>query len=52
MHETAVFSGNVETLDGDLLHDAYPTLASYLDHMQRYSTLGASIAIQRTWRGS
>ena len=40
-------AGNVETLDGDLLHDAYPTLASYLDHMQRYSTLGADIAIAR-----
>jgi glycosyltransferase involved in cell wall biosynthesis len=47
VHETAIFSGNVETLHGDLLHDAYPTLASYLDHMERYSTLGASIAIQR-----
>jgi glycosyltransferase involved in cell wall biosynthesis len=47
VHETAIFSGDVETLHGDLLHDAYPTLASYLDHMERYSTLGASIAIQR-----
>jgi glycosyltransferase involved in cell wall biosynthesis len=47
VHETAIFSGNVETLHGDLLHDAYPTLASYLDHMERYSTFGASIAIQR-----
>jgi glycosyltransferase involved in cell wall biosynthesis len=47
VHETAVFAGKVETLHGDLLHDAYPTLASYLDHMERYSTLGASIAIQR-----
>jgi glycosyltransferase involved in cell wall biosynthesis len=47
VHETAIFSGDVETLHGDLLHDAYPTLANYLDHMERYSTLGASIAIQR-----
>jgi glycosyltransferase involved in cell wall biosynthesis len=47
IHETAMFAGNVETLDGDLLHHAYPTLASYLDHMQRYSTLGAGIAIAR-----
>jgi glycosyltransferase involved in cell wall biosynthesis len=53
VHETAVFAGKVETLDGDLLHDAYPTLTSYLDHMQRYSTLGAAIAVQRgrTGRG-
>jgi glycosyltransferase involved in cell wall biosynthesis len=47
VHETAVFAGNVETLEGDLLHHAYPTLASYLDHLQRYSTLGADIAIAR-----
>jgi glycosyltransferase involved in cell wall biosynthesis len=53
VHETAVFGGNVETLDGDLLHDAYPTLASYLDHMQRYSTLGAGVVFARgrTGRG-
>ena len=47
VHETAAFAGKVETLAGDLLHNAYPTLASYLDHMQRYSTLGARIAIAR-----
>jgi glycosyltransferase involved in cell wall biosynthesis len=47
VHETAAFAGNVETLHGDLLHDAYPTLASYLDHMQRYSSLGADIAVTR-----
>jgi glycosyltransferase involved in cell wall biosynthesis len=47
VHETATFAGNIQTLDGDLLHDAYPTLASYLDHMQRYSTLGAGIAVAR-----
>jgi glycosyltransferase involved in cell wall biosynthesis len=47
VHETAAFAGKVETLSGDLLHDAYPTLASYLDHMQRYSTLGARVAIAR-----
>jgi glycosyltransferase involved in cell wall biosynthesis len=53
VHETAMFAGRVETLDGDLLHDAYPTLASYLDHMQRYSRLGADIAVARgrTGRG-
>jgi glycosyltransferase involved in cell wall biosynthesis len=53
VHETVAFAGTITTLDGDLLHDAYPTLASYLDHMQRYSTLGAGIAIARgrTGRG-
>lgn len=47
VHETAEFNGHIRELRGDLLHDAYPTLASYLDHMQRYSTLGANIAASR-----
>jgi glycosyltransferase involved in cell wall biosynthesis len=53
VHETVAFAGTVQALDGDLLHDVYPTLANYLDHMQRYSTLGADIAIARgrTGRG-
>jgi glycosyltransferase involved in cell wall biosynthesis len=51
VHETAAFAGHVERLQGDLLHHAYPTLASYLDHMQRYSTLGAGIAVARDRTG-
>jgi glycosyltransferase involved in cell wall biosynthesis len=47
VHETVAFDGRVETLAGDLLHDAYPTLAVYLEHMQRYSTLGAQTAMDR-----
>jgi glycosyltransferase involved in cell wall biosynthesis len=53
VHETVAFTGEIRTLSGDLLHYAYPTLASYLEHMQRYSTLGAGIAVARgrTGRG-
>jgi glycosyltransferase involved in cell wall biosynthesis len=47
VHETVEFRGSTRTLRGDLVHDAYPTLTSYLDHMQRYSTLGAKIAAER-----
>jgi glycosyltransferase involved in cell wall biosynthesis len=47
VHETASFAGRIDTLDGDLLHHAYPTLAGYLEHMQRYSILGAGMAIAR-----
>jgi glycosyltransferase involved in cell wall biosynthesis len=47
VHETAAFDGRVERLSGDLLHDAYPTLSGYLEHMQRYSTLGAAVALER-----
>jgi glycosyltransferase involved in cell wall biosynthesis len=53
VHETITFERRVERLSGDLLHDAYPTLNAYLEHMQRYSTLGAALALQRgrTGRG-
>lgn len=41
VHETISFSGSSDTLDYDLIHHAYPTLESYIEHMDRYSTLGA-----------
>jgi glycosyltransferase involved in cell wall biosynthesis len=30
-----------------LLHHAYPTLREYIDHMNRYSSLGAQVAVAR-----
>ena len=30
----------------DLIHHAYPTLSGYIDHMNRYSTLGAQMAVE------
>ena len=47
VHETIRFDGASETLDFDLIHHAYPTLAGYLEHMDRYSTLGAEVLIQQ-----
>jgi hypothetical protein len=47
VHETIAFSGNMETLNSDLIHHAYPTLESYIEHMNRYSTLGASLLIKK-----
>jgi glycosyltransferase involved in cell wall biosynthesis len=41
VHETISFSGSSDTLDYDLIHHAYPTLEDYIEHMDRYSTLGA-----------
>ena len=41
VHETIAFDGESATLDFDLIHHAYPTLESYIEHMDRYSTLGA-----------
>jgi glycosyltransferase involved in cell wall biosynthesis len=47
VHETIAFDGKLETLHHDLVHHAYPTIESYLEHMDRYSTLGAQIVIAK-----
>ncbi len=53
VHEIIRFDGASETLDFDLIHHAYPTLESYLEHMDRYSTLGARLLLdQRRTSGS
>jgi glycosyltransferase involved in cell wall biosynthesis len=43
VHETIVFEGKTAKLDHDLIHHAYPTLEDYIEHMDRYSTLGAQL---------
>lgn len=47
VHETIVFQGETATLDNDLIHHAYPTLSTYIEHMDRYSALGAEILIAK-----
>jgi glycosyltransferase involved in cell wall biosynthesis len=47
VHETIAFDGAAETLDFDLIHHAYPTLENYLEHMDRYSTLGAQLLVEQ-----
>jgi glycosyltransferase involved in cell wall biosynthesis len=47
VHETIRPTGPVGSLRGDLLHHAYPTLDAYIEHMNRYSTLGATQATAR-----
>ena len=54
VHETIASSGSEQTLRSDLIHHAYPTLAGYLEHMNRYSSLGAELLVRegrlsRTW---
>lgn len=54
VHETMRCSGRTATLLGDLLHHAYPSLDAYIEHMNRYSSLGAGQArakgkISRSW---
>ena len=47
VHETLQYSGATRTLQGDLIHYAYPTLENYIEHMNRYSTLGAKQAVAK-----
>jgi glycosyltransferase involved in cell wall biosynthesis len=56
VHETIAFEGRLEELQHDLIHHAYPTLESYIEHMNRYSTLGAQVIVEkgktgRSWIG-
>jgi glycosyltransferase involved in cell wall biosynthesis len=45
VHEVIAFDGAASTLDYDLIHHAYPTLCNYIEHMDRYSSLGAEILL-------
>jgi glycosyltransferase involved in cell wall biosynthesis len=38
-------------LNGGLIHHAYPTLTGFIEHMNRYSTLGAEILVAKRPRG-
>jgi len=54
VHETIAFDGVASTLDFDLIHHAYPTLETYIEHMDRYSTLGCELLVaagkvSRSW---
>jgi glycosyltransferase involved in cell wall biosynthesis len=47
VHETIVFDGASDELDFDLIHHAYPTLSTYIEHMDRYSNIGAATLADR-----
>jgi glycosyltransferase involved in cell wall biosynthesis len=52
VHEDAKpIEGVSEQLKHALLHHSYPTLADYIDHMNRYSSLGAEMAVAKAPRG-
>ena len=45
VHESLRVSGRTAILTpGAILHHCYPTLSDYIEHMNRYSTLGAEMA--------
>jgi len=50
VHEDIALSPGLRIEDPggiDLIHHAYPTLASYIEHMNRYSSLGAQMAAEK-----
>ncbi len=51
VHEDLRLEGTTASLKNNLLHHAYPTLDSYIAHMNRYSSLGAEMAVAQRPRG-
>jgi glycosyltransferase involved in cell wall biosynthesis len=51
VHETFQVTGRLGTLYCPLLHHSYPTLTDYIDHMNRYSSLGAEMVVAKGQRG-
>jgi glycosyltransferase involved in cell wall biosynthesis len=54
VHESVRVDGRVEAMKKDFLHHGYPNLEIYLEHMNRYSALGARIVaakgkLSRSW---
>ncbi len=46
VHETLIVNGPTARLKhGAILHHCYPTLSDYIEHMNRYSSLGAEMAV-------
>ena len=52
VHESMQSEGPVGQLRGHLIHRCYPTLAEYIEHMNRYSTAGAEMLVQSRRAGS
>lgn len=49
-HPTIKVSGPTRQLQHALVHNAYPTLRGYIDHMNSYSSSGAKVAIAKGHR--
>jgi glycosyltransferase involved in cell wall biosynthesis len=47
VHESVQVDGRVEIMKRDFLHHGYPNLEIYLEHMNRYSTLGGRIVAEK-----
>jgi glycosyltransferase involved in cell wall biosynthesis len=49
-HPTIKVNGPTSRLKHALIHNAYPTLRSYIDHMNSYSSSGAEVAVEKGHR--
>jgi hypothetical protein len=48
VHEDVRIEGKTRRLDsGAIIHHSYPTLSDYIDHMNRYSSLGAEMVVAK-----
>jgi glycosyltransferase involved in cell wall biosynthesis len=50
VHEDLRIEGTTASLQRNLLHHAYPTIEDYLEHMNRYSSLGGEMAVAKRVR--
>jgi glycosyltransferase involved in cell wall biosynthesis len=50
-HPTIKVNGPTGTFKHALIHNAYPTLRGYIDHMNSYSSSGAEVAVASGHRG-
>lgn len=50
-HPTIEVDGATSKLKHALVHNAYPTLRGYIDHMNSYSSSGAEVAVAKGHRG-
>src|SRR6185437_16174522 len=46
VHEDMKMTAATGHLKGDLIHHAYPSLESLIDHANRYSSLGAGMVVE------
>lgn len=51
VHEDVQLNGPTRRLRSSLIHHSYPTLDEYIDHINRYSSLGARMVVARGQRG-
>jgi glycosyltransferase involved in cell wall biosynthesis len=51
VHEDMKMPGEPGHLRGDLIHHAYPTLESFIEHANRYSSLGAGMVVRERKAG-